>query len=41
VSTYSTLQVELPESHVLLVTFNRPKVLSALETQIGLGLLDL
>ncbi|MES2787271.1 MAG: enoyl-CoA hydratase/isomerase family protein, partial [Pseudomonadota bacterium] len=39
--TYETLLVEQQDEHVLLVTMNRPEVLNALNTQLGLDLVDL
>ncbi|MDP3619746.1 MAG: enoyl-CoA hydratase-related protein [Ramlibacter sp.] len=39
--TYETLLVEQQDEHVLLVTMNRPDVLNALNTQLGLDLVDL
>ncbi|MDQ2801851.1 MAG: enoyl-CoA hydratase-related protein [Pseudomonadota bacterium] len=39
--TYATLTAEQPQPHTLLVTLNRPDVANALNTQMGLDLLDL
>jgi enoyl-CoA hydratase/carnithine racemase len=39
--TYDTLQVTEPQPHTLLVTLNRPEVANAMNTQMGLDLLDL
>ena len=38
---YSTLRTETIDSHLLLVTLNRPEVSNALNTQMGSDLLDL
>jgi len=38
---YDTLQVTAPQAHTLLVTLNRPEVANAMNTQMGLDLLDL
>jgi enoyl-CoA hydratase len=38
---YETLQVQPHDSHVLVVTLNRPAVLNAINTQMGRDLLDL
>ena len=40
-TNYETLLVEPKGDHVLLVTMNRPDVLNALNTQLGLDLVDL
>lgn len=40
-TTYETLLVAPQDDHVLLVTLNRPDVLNALNTQMGLDLVDL
>ena len=40
-ATYETLLVEPQGDHVLLVTMNRPELLNALNTQMGLDLVDL
>jgi len=40
-STYETLQVARDGEHVLLVTLSRPDALNALNTQMGLDLVDL
>jgi enoyl-CoA hydratase len=39
--SYDTLQVTAPQPHTLLVTLNRPDVANAMNTQMGLDLLDL
>jgi enoyl-CoA hydratase len=39
--TYQTLKTELVEQHLLVVTLNRPDVLNAINTQMGIDLLDL
>jgi enoyl-CoA hydratase len=39
--TYDTLQTAEPQPHTLLVTLNRPEIANALNTQMGLDLLDL
>jgi enoyl-CoA hydratase/carnithine racemase len=39
--TYETLRLDEPQDHALLVTLNRPEVGNALNTQMGLDLLDL
>src|SRR6185295_15849561 len=39
--TYETLLVSEPQPHTLLVTLNRPEVVNAMNTQMGLDLLDL
>ena len=39
--TYDTLQIAEPQPHTLLVTLNRPEVANAMNTQMGLDLLDL
>jgi enoyl-CoA hydratase/carnithine racemase len=39
--TYDTLQVTNPQPHTLLVTLNRPEAANAMNTQMGLDLLDL
>jgi enoyl-CoA hydratase len=38
---YQTLNTEIVERHVLIVTLNRPEVLNAINTQMGIELLDL
>jgi enoyl-CoA hydratase/carnithine racemase len=38
--TYETIQIEQAAEHVTLVRLNRPEVLNALNTQMGLDLLD-
>ena len=38
---YETLAIEREGDHILIVTLNRPEVLNALNTQMGLDLLDL
>ena len=40
-NTYATLQTSEPQPHTLLVTLNRPEVANAMNTQMGLDLLDL
>ena len=40
-STYETLELERVSEHVLLVTLNRAHVANALNTQMGLDLVDL
>ena len=39
--SYQTLQITKPQPHTLLVTLNRPEVANAMNTQMGLDLLDL
>jgi len=39
--TYETLALTQPEPHLLVVTLNRPQVLNAINTQMGLDTLDL
>jgi enoyl-CoA hydratase len=39
--SYATLRTEMVDPHVLLVTLNRPEVSNAVNTQMGLDLLDL
>ena len=39
--TYETLQTAEPQPHTLLVTLNRPEAANAMNTQMGLDLLDL
>lgn len=39
--TYQTLKTETFEQHILIVTLNRPDVLNAINTQMGIELLDL
>src|SRR5208337_5252062 len=39
--TYETLAVSEPQPHTLLVTLNRPEAANAMNTQMGLDLLDL
>jgi enoyl-CoA hydratase len=39
--TYDTLRLEEPRAHVLLVTLNRPEVGNAMNTRMGIELLDL
>jgi len=38
---YPTLQLSEPQPHTLLITLNRPEVANAMNTQMGLDLLDL
>ena len=38
---YQTLETARPQPHTLLVTLNRPEVANAMNTQMGLDLLDL
>ncbi len=38
--TYETILVERPQEHTVLVTLNRPNVVNAMNTQMGLDLLD-
>ena len=38
--TYETLRIEVPQTHILLITLNRPEVGNALNTQMGHDLLD-
>ena len=38
---YETLSLSHPRDHILLVTLNRPDVLNAMNTQMGLDLRDL
>jgi enoyl-CoA hydratase len=40
-STYQTLTTEIVEQHILVVTLNRPEVLNAINTQMGIELLEL
>lgn len=40
-SDFETITVERPERHVLLVTLNRPEVYNALNTRMGLDLMEL
>jgi enoyl-CoA hydratase len=39
--TYETLQTTEPQPHTLLVTLNRPEIANAMNTQMGVDLLDL
>ena len=39
--TYETIKVEQPQEHTVLVTLNRPEVVNAMNTQMGIDLLDL
>ena len=39
--TYQTLLTEIVDQHILVVTLNRPDVLNAINTQMGIELLDL
>jgi len=38
--TYETIKIETPQEHTVLVTLNRPEVVNAMNTQMGLDLLD-
>jgi enoyl-CoA hydratase/carnithine racemase len=38
--TYETVTVDFPQEHTVLVTLNRPEVANAMNTQMGLDLLD-
>ncbi|MGE0226584.1 MAG: enoyl-CoA hydratase-related protein [Acetobacteraceae bacterium] len=38
--TYETIKIEHPQEHTVLVTLNRPEVRNAMNTQMGLDLLD-
>lgn len=38
--TYETLKVEQPQDHTVLVTLNRPESVNAMNTQMGVDLLD-
>jgi enoyl-CoA hydratase len=38
--SYETIRIETPREHMVLVTLNRPEVLNAMNTQMGLDLLD-
>jgi enoyl-CoA hydratase/carnithine racemase len=38
--TYETLKVEQPQDHTVLVTLNRPESVNAMNTQMGIDLLD-
>jgi enoyl-CoA hydratase/carnithine racemase len=38
--TYETIKLETPQEHTVLVTLNRPEVANAMNTQMGLDLLD-
>ena len=40
-TTYATLQITAPQPQTLLVTLARPEVANAMDTQMGLDLLDL
>ena len=40
-TTYATLLISEPQPHTLLITLNRPEVANAMNTQMGLDLLDL
>ena len=40
-TTYATLQITAPQPQTLLVTLARPEVANAMNTQMGLDLLDL
>ena len=37
---YETIRIEHPQDHTVLVTINRPDVANAMNTQMGLDLLD-
>jgi enoyl-CoA hydratase len=39
--TYATLQTSQPRPHTLLISLNRPEIANAMNTQMGLDLLDL
>ena len=39
--TYATLAMSEPQPHILLVTLNRPEAANAMNTQMGIDLLDL
>ena len=39
--TYATLQMSQPQPHTLLIFLNRPEIANAMNTQMGLDLLDL
>jgi enoyl-CoA hydratase len=39
--TFETVRVEWPQDHTVLVTLNRPQVANALNTQMGLDLLEI
>ncbi|MGA8193594.1 MAG: enoyl-CoA hydratase-related protein [Acetobacteraceae bacterium] len=39
--TYATLQMSQPQPHTLLISLNRPEIANAMNTQMGLDLLDL
>jgi enoyl-CoA hydratase len=39
-NTYETLTLEQPREHTVLVTLNRPDIVNAMNTQMGLDLLD-
>jgi enoyl-CoA hydratase len=38
--TYETIRLEQPQEHTVLLTLNRPEVVNAMNTQMGLDLLD-
>ncbi len=38
--TYETIKIERPQEHTVLLTLNRPEVVNAMNTQMGLDLLD-
>jgi enoyl-CoA hydratase len=38
--TYETIKVEHPQEHTVLLTLNRPEVVNAMNTQMGIDLLD-
>jgi enoyl-CoA hydratase/carnithine racemase len=40
-NTYATLQTSEPQPHTRLITLNRPEIANAMNTQMGLDLLDL
>ena len=38
--TFETITVDYPQEHTVLVTLNRPEVANAMNTQMGLDLLE-
>ena len=38
--SYETIKLEQPQEHTVLLTLNRPEVANAMNTQMGLDLLD-
>ena len=38
--TYETIKIEYPQDHTVLLTLNRPEVVNAMNTQMGIDLLD-